>query len=107
MAGMDAGGVEGSRAPALHAAPPVADGFRPVFQVRRTPGSVNREEATRRHRVLLDAWHDRRNVQKEWFSRTGLDVIDRRRTSLMTDKHRIERELMELMIGPDKTATDA
>jgi hypothetical protein len=66
-----------------------------------TPGSGSREDAKRRHRVLLDAWHDRRSVQKEWFSRTGLDVINRRRTSLMTEKHRIERELMELMIGPD------
>jgi len=25
----------------------------------------------------------------------------------MVDKHRIERELMELMIGPDRTAIDA
>jgi hypothetical protein len=60
-----------------------------------------------RHRVRIDAWHDRRNIQKEWFSRTGLDVLNRERTSLMADKHRIEREMMELMIGPDKAAIDA
>jgi hypothetical protein len=71
------------------------------------PGSASQVEADRRHRVLLDAWHDRRNLQKEWFSRTGLDVIDRRRSGLLADKHRIERELMALMIGPDKAATDA
>ncbi len=35
------------------------------------------------------------------------DAINRRRSELMVDKHRIERKLMELMIGPDRTATDA
>jgi hypothetical protein len=46
-------------------------------------------------------------TQKEWFRRTGLDVINRRRGDLMAGKRRIERELMALMIGPDRTATDA
>jgi hypothetical protein len=73
--------------------------------VRRFP--ENREELKRQHKVRLDAWHDRRNIQKEWYSRTGLDAINRQRTRLLADKHRIERELMELMISPDKAATDA
>jgi hypothetical protein len=73
--------------------------------VRRSP--ENREELKRRHKIRLDAWHDRRNIQKEWYSRTGLDAINRQRTRLLADKHRIERELMELMISPDKAAIDA
>jgi len=80
-----------------------------VLFFQHTLGSKaeEREEAQRQHRVRIGAWHDRRNIQKEWFSRTGLDVINRQRTSLMADKHQIERELMELMIGPDKAAIDA
>ena len=65
------------------------------------------EGVLRRHKVRLDAWHGRRDVQKEWFRRTGLDVINRRKGDLMAGKRRIERELMALMIGPDRTATDA
>jgi hypothetical protein len=65
------------------------------------------EGPQRRHKVRLDAWHGRRDVQREWFRRTGLDVINRRRGDLMAGKRRIERELMALMIGPDRTATDA
>jgi hypothetical protein len=61
----------------------------------------------RQHKTRLNAWHDRRNLQKEWYSRTGLIAINRQRTRLLADKHRIERELMTLMISPDKAAIDA
>jgi hypothetical protein len=77
------------------------------FQQSVSPNPEKREEAKRRHRIRVTAWHDRRNLQKEWFSRTGLDLMSRERTRLLADRNRTERELMALMIGPDKAATDA
>jgi hypothetical protein len=61
----------------------------------------------REHVARIDAWLSRRDHQKDWYRRTGLDVIIQRRHRLLAEKHRIERELMTLMIGPDKAATDA
>jgi hypothetical protein len=35
------------------------------------------------------------------------DAVDWRLSSLMVDKHRIKRKMMELMIGPDGAAINA
>jgi hypothetical protein len=67
----------------------------------------NREELRRRHKSRIDAWLVRRNHQKDWYRQTGIDAINRRHSRLVADKHRIERELMDLVIGPDKAAIDA
>jgi hypothetical protein len=101
------GELEALGLPASMPLRPSANDFILYSKYSVSSGLDDREDAKRRHRVRLDAWHGRRSVQKEWFSRTGLDVINRRRGNLMVDKHRIERELMELMIGPDRAAIDA
>jgi len=77
------------------------------FQQSLSLPPEKRGEAKRQHKIRIAAWQDRRNLQKEWFSRTGLDVMSRERRHLLADRNRTERELMALMIGPDKAATDA
>jgi hypothetical protein len=72
-----------------------------------SPDPEERHEINRRHSARVAAWHDRRNLQNDWFRRTGLTAIARDRRRWQEEKDRIERELMELMIGPDKAATDA
>jgi hypothetical protein len=93
--------------PATMKSRPSQENFVKFFReaVRRDP--ENREELKREHMVRLDAWLTRRNIQKDWYRRTGLDVIIQQRHHLLAEKHRIERELMTLMIGPDKAAIDA
>jgi hypothetical protein len=86
---------------------PSQDDFLRFFHRTSSPDPQKREEARQRHKVRIDAWHARRAVQKEWFGKAGLDVVGRRRSRLLDDKHAIECELMELMTGPDKAAIDA
>jgi hypothetical protein len=67
----------------------------------------NRETLKRLHKSRIGAWLVRRNHQKDWYRQTGIDAINRQHSRLVADKHRIERELMDLMIGPGKAAIDA
>jgi hypothetical protein len=107
VAGLDPGGVGLPGASGFHAAASLSNDFILFSKYGVRPELDDPEGVLRRHKMRLDAWHGRRDVQKEWFRRTGLDVINRRRGDLMAGKRRIERELMALMIGPDRTATDA
>lgn len=92
--------------PSMSLRPSEAD-FSRYFQQNVSLSPEKWEEAKRWHRIRVTAWHDRRNLQKEWFSRTGLDLMSRERTRLLADRNRTEREFMTLMIGLDKAATDA
>ncbi|UEM04902.1 hypothetical protein JL101_005555 [Skermanella rosea] len=59
------------------------------------------------HKARIEALRKRCDLQKEWYGRTGLDDLNRRRARLLEEKRGIERDLMALMIGPGRAATDA
>lgn len=73
---------------------PFQDDFIRFFCRISSPDPETREEARRLHRVRMDAWSTRRNIQKEWFAKAGLDAAGRHRRLLLNDKHAIECELM-------------
>jgi hypothetical protein len=81
---------------------PSQDDFIRFFCRISRPDPEARAEARRLHRVRIDAWSTRRNIQKEWFAKEGLDAAGRQRRLLLNDRHAIECELMDMMTGPGK-----
>jgi hypothetical protein len=59
----------------------------------------HRAEHETRCRARVDAWVAKRREQKTWVRSTGLDIIRRRQTALLAERHAIERELMSLLQG--------
>jgi hypothetical protein len=61
-----------------------------------------REEARRLHRVRMDAWSTRRNIQKEWFAKAGSMPRAGSAGSCSTTSTPSNANSWDIMTGPGK-----